>query len=203
MIFEEVLLTHQENVETLDTDSDRCGTLEGDKTEKNIDEGNVYKYYSTQMPVDLWTYPDTSENPLIRYVNYDTDRRIPVAGELFEAWGEVFYRKPLIEKQLSCYYLEPSRNNPDIKEMIYQQTQVIGAWEMKYHMEEAKRLTYWCSDSGSYLLKYLMPLNDLANDVDDVRLYEELVNSGRPMDRLPELIWHTDSYTLNSWTESR
>lgn len=164
--------------------------------EKNLYGGKIYKYYSTQMPVDLLTHPDTLENPLITFVNYDADTRIPVAGETFEAWGEVVYKKPLTEKQLSHYYLEPSRENPDIKELIYQQIQVIGAWEAKYHMEEAKRLTCWTPDLGSYNLKYLMPLSEIAEGADDVRLYEKLVNSGVPVEKLPEITWKTDLYMV-------
>ncbi len=198
MIFKKVLTIRKENAETVYTADGRHEPLERNSMGKNVEEENEYKYYSTQMPVDLWTYPDTLENPMIRYINYDADTRIPVSGELFKAWGEVIYKKPLTEKQLSCYYLEPSRNNPDIKEIVYQQTQVIGTFEVKYHMEDSKRLTCWCSDSGSYCLKYLIPLCDLARDADDVRLYEELVNSGKLIKQLPNIIWPTGSYTVGT-----
>lgn len=35
-----------------------------------------YKYYSTQRPVDLMTYPDPPDNRPVEIQNYDCDFRI-------------------------------------------------------------------------------------------------------------------------------
>lgn len=52
----------------------------------------VYRYYSTQRPVDIGTYP--------------------ADGRLM-AWGELTYAKPLTEKQMEDYELKPAPGNPD------------------------------------------------------------------------------------------
>jgi len=59
-----------------------------------------YLYYSTQRPIDLGTFPKPAGNPPLEIINYDDDRRRPVAGGNIEAWGELTYAKPLTEKQM-------------------------------------------------------------------------------------------------------
>lgn len=71
-----------------------------------------YKYYSTQRPVDIGTYPKLRENPMIGFTNYDS--RIPVEGGAFLAWGELVYGKPLTEKEAADYELRPCPENPDL-----------------------------------------------------------------------------------------
>lgn len=72
-----------------------------------------YKYYSTQRPVDIGTFPKPPDNKPVEIVNYDCDARIPIQGENFRAWGELTYAKPLTDKQIDDYELRPSRLNPD------------------------------------------------------------------------------------------
>lgn len=72
-----------------------------------------YLYYSTQRPIDLGTFPKPAGNPPLEIINYDDDRRRPVAGGNIEAWGELTYAKPLTEKQMADYELKPSPDNPD------------------------------------------------------------------------------------------
>ena len=69
---------------------------------KNTELGpeGVYRYYSTQRPVDIGTYPKSPDNPPLSIVNYDDDRRRPVANGRLMAWGELTYAKPLTEKQV-------------------------------------------------------------------------------------------------------
>jgi hypothetical protein len=78
----------------------------------------LYKYYSTQRPVDIGTFPKPPHNAPDEVVNYD--QRIPVEDGTFLAWGHLTYTKPLTEKQASDYELRPapyiselSRNNGD------------------------------------------------------------------------------------------
>ena len=49
---------------------------------KNTELGpdGVYRYYSTQRPVDIGTYPKPPDNLPLSIVNYDDDRRRPVAN---------------------------------------------------------------------------------------------------------------------------
>lgn len=73
----------------------------------------VYRYYSTQRPVDIGTYPKLPDNQPLSIVNYDDDRRRPVADGRLMAWGELTYAKPLTEKQMEDYELKPAPGNPD------------------------------------------------------------------------------------------
>ncbi|MEG1774670.1 MAG: hypothetical protein RR320_07440, partial [Oscillospiraceae bacterium] len=81
-----------------------------------ISEGpqqELYKYYSTQRPVDLGTFPKSAENKPLDIINYDA--RIPVEGGAFRAWGELRYPAPLTQKQMDDYELRPAQNNPNIR----------------------------------------------------------------------------------------
>ena len=73
----------------------------------------VYRYYSTQRPVDIGTYPKPPDNQPLSIVNYDDDRRRPVADGRLMAWGELTYAKPLTEKQMEDYELKPAPGNLD------------------------------------------------------------------------------------------
>ena len=45
------------------------------------------------------------------HLNYG--ERQPVEGESFRSWGELWYRHPLTEQQMSDYELRPARDNPE------------------------------------------------------------------------------------------
>ena len=59
------------------------------------------------------TYPKPPDNQPLSIVNYDDDRRRPVADGRLMAWGELTYAKPLTEKQMEDYELKPAPGNPD------------------------------------------------------------------------------------------
>lgn len=67
-----------------------------------------YRYYSTQRPVDIATYPQPEGNSPIMIINYDEDRRRPVAGGRLSAWGEILYSHPLTKEQMDDYELKPA-----------------------------------------------------------------------------------------------
>ena len=71
-----------------------------------LQENGLYRYYSTQRPVDLGTYPKPPDNKPAEIHNFD--KRIPVEGESMQAWGYLEYPKPLTEKQMSDYELRPA-----------------------------------------------------------------------------------------------
>ena len=77
-----------------------------------IETPGLYKYYSTQRPVDIGTFPKPLHNAPDEVVNYD--QRIPVEDGTFLAWGHLTYTKPLTEKQASDYELRPALDNPDV-----------------------------------------------------------------------------------------
>lgn len=80
----------------------------------------------------LRTFPKPSHNAPDEIVNYD--RRIPVEGGAFLAWGHLTYTRPLTEKEASDYELRPalviselSRKNDDRPLSIVQQMKEAGA----------------------------------------------------------------------------
>ena len=75
------------------------------------EQAEYYRYYSTQRPVDLGTFPKPPGNAPVEIINFD-ERRM-VEGGTMRAWGELSYLKPLTEKQMEDYELRPAPGNPD------------------------------------------------------------------------------------------
>lgn len=119
----------------------------------------LYRYYSTQRPVDLGTYPKEPDNPLVGFLNYDD--RISVEHGAYRAWGEVTYRTPLTTDQLIQYELQPSRDNPDVRETMKEQAQAVGQWEERNHIPFDRRLTQ-CIGIGVYTCKVRVTPAQLA-----------------------------------------
>ncbi len=72
---------------------------------KMADSG-LYRYYSTQRPVDIGTYPKTADNAPKEIVNFDN--RESVEGTNYAAWGYLEYPLPLTDKQCTDYELRPA-----------------------------------------------------------------------------------------------
>ena len=68
-----------------------------------------FRYYSTQRPVDIGTFPKPPDNKVVEIVNFD--KRIPVENETMRAWGYIEYQKPLTEQQADDYELRPAPAN--------------------------------------------------------------------------------------------
>ena len=90
-----------------------------------LEAPGLYKYYSTQRPVDIGTFPKPPHNAPDEIVNYD--QRVPVEGGAFLAWGHLAYTKPLTEKAASDYELRPSPGNPDMQPRTYELAQLKEA----------------------------------------------------------------------------
>jgi antirestriction protein ArdC len=71
-----------------------------------LQENGRYRYYSTQRPVDIGTFPKPADNKPVEIHNYDS--RIPVENGTMLAWGYLEYAKPLTEKEASDYELKPA-----------------------------------------------------------------------------------------------
>ena len=108
-----------------------------------------YKYYSTHRPVDIGTFPKPAGNPPVEFVNFD--RREAVEHDTFMAWGYLLYEKPLTAEEMYNYELRPSRKNMDVRRAMDAQAQVVGAWEVRNHIPEVKRLTWYSTDFGSFV----------------------------------------------------
>ena len=81
---------------------------EHDQAVPGLQENGTYRYYSTQRPVDIGTFPKPPDNPVVEVHNYDADSRIPVENGMIQAWGYVEYQKPLTEKEAGDYELRPA-----------------------------------------------------------------------------------------------
>ena len=104
-----------------------------------MEQQELYRYYSTQRPVDIGTYPKEADNPLVGFLNYDD--RISVEHGAYRAWGEVIYRFPLTPEQIYAYELRPARDNPDVRRTMKAQAQVVGRWEDNNRIPPSRRLT--------------------------------------------------------------
>ena len=71
-----------------------------------LQQNGRYRYYSTQRPVDLGTFPKPADNKPVEIHNYDS--RIPVENGTMLAWGYLEYAKPLTEKEARDYELKPA-----------------------------------------------------------------------------------------------
>ena len=120
-----------------------------------------YKYYSTQRPIDIGTYPNSYFNRPVHMDLYFTRQQVP--GEAFQAWGAITYAHPLTEREMQDYELRPSRNNLDIRRQMDAQAQVVGKWEDAHRVPDQKRLTWFYPDFGSYVVKEYVTPEQLAS----------------------------------------
>ena len=71
-----------------------------------LQENGRYRYYSTQRPVDIGTFPKPAGNAPVEIHNYD--KRQPVENGKMQAWGYLEYARPLTEKEAGDYELRPA-----------------------------------------------------------------------------------------------
>ena len=106
--------------------------------ENGVQEKDAYKYYSTQRPVDIATYPKTNNGP-VRIENFDNRNEIEHG---YKAWGYLVYDAPLTDKQIDDFELRPSSLNADVVEKMKEQAQVIGDWEDLKGLPIEQRFTW-------------------------------------------------------------
>ena len=133
--FDQIQEKAEEEMKSITLHREKARSVEGGAMEQQ----ELYRYYSTQRPVDIGTYPKDPDNPLTGFLNYD--ERTSVEHGAFRAWGEVIYRSPLTPDQIYQYELRPSRDNPDVRRTMAEQAQVVGIWEMRNHVPENRRMT--------------------------------------------------------------
>ncbi len=143
------------------------GFLRPDDFQKSAPE--VYKYYSTQRPVGIGTFPKTENGPA-KIVNFD--QREEVENGRFRAWGYLLYSTPLSQKQMDDYELRAAPGNPDqlqlTPEQLEQQVQAVGKWEQAKRIPDVKRLTWWYSDFGVFVKKAFVTNEQLAGRYEKV-----------------------------------
>ena len=117
-----------------------------------LSERDAYKYYLTQRPVDIGTFP---KGP-VRIVSFDS--RESVERWNYQAWGYLVYDAPLTEKQISDYELKAAPDNPDVKTKMREQAQVVGEWEDKNVLLDCQRITERSLDSETFIARnYIKP----------------------------------------------
>ena len=116
-----------------------------------------YKYYSTQRPIGIGTFPKSDNEP-IGIENFDS--RKPVEGGAFQAWGVLTYKTPLTQKQMDDYELRAAPGNPDHVKLAPEQLEarldIIGKWEQSKRIPDIKRLTWFHPDFGVFVKKELV-----------------------------------------------
>lgn len=113
------------------------------------EQGN-YHYYTT-YPLDIGTFPKTPGGP-VKLEPFD--KRQPVEGGTFRAWGVLTYNEPLTDRQVDNYELRPASGNPALAYGQYdQQLQAVGKWEQSKRIPDAARLTWWHPDFGVFVKK--------------------------------------------------
>lgn len=93
----------------------------------------MFRYYSTQRPVDIGTYPKSTGEP-IRIRNYN--RRIRIEPWGFLAWGYLEYASPLDARQADDYELKLSPEDPRVNrknEMLFQVIEHARKQANMYH----------------------------------------------------------------------
>lgn len=91
-------------------------------------DSGLYRYYSTQRPVTLGTFPGKP----INIHNFDT--RESVCGGQMQAWGYVEYKKPLTEKQMNDYELKP-----EVREAVAKEQPSFSVSEKPVEKETGKK----------------------------------------------------------------
>ena len=75
--------------------------------ETTMEQTPIFKYYSTQRPVGIGTYP---RDGMVGFDNYDKRTFVDEIGR--EAWGELRYSRVLTEKEADDYELTPATHTP-------------------------------------------------------------------------------------------
>ena len=140
-----------------------------------------YKYFSTQRPVDIGTFPKSALNAPMEITNYDQRTRVEHGTVL--AWGELIYAQPLTAKEQSDYELRPSRYNPDVWEHMTAQAQTVGKWEDAQKLPDPQRMTWWYPDFGSYVVKEHISREELDRRVEGIEMQREA--AGRKRKKAP------------------
>ena len=83
----------------------RLAGIEEERAQKP--ENETYRYFSTQRPVDLGTYPKAG-GAMIGFENFD--ERMTLEDEGCRAWGWLDYSRPLTEKEQDDYELRPAKD---------------------------------------------------------------------------------------------
>lgn len=137
----------------------------------------TYKYYSTQRPIDIGTYPNSYFNRPVHMDLYFT--RLEVTGEVFQACGAITYAQPLTEREMQDYELRPSRDNPDVWRRMDALAQAVGPWEDMRQLPEGRRLTEWSAEADAYVPTAKATVEKLMECTENIRVRRALLTGDR------------------------
>ncbi len=184
---------YTKNADTAEKDYE--ARVAGYRKDYGMSEKAVYKYYSTQRPIDIGTFPKTENGP-VQIVNFDTREGVELGK--YQAWGYLVYGAPLTEKQIDDYDLRAAPDNPDIKKRMQELSQVVGEWEEMRKAPDNLRFTSWYTDFGIFIKKdyitpeqmderynYIMESRTRAaqNKADKKPIADQLKDAGKQVDR--------------------
>ena len=106
-------------------------------TKHDVSEVDAYKYYSTQRPIDIGTFPKTDGGP-VRFENFD--KREEVEQGQFRAWVYLVYDAPLTEKQIKDYELRAAPDVPENRTMTRERERTAPKPIMKQFADAAKKV---------------------------------------------------------------
>ena len=140
---------YKTNMETATRDYEN--RVAGYFEDKGIPEKSAYRYYSTQRPVDIGTFPKTENGP-IRLENFD--KREDVEQGKFKAWGYLVYDAPLTGKEIFDHELRPAPDNFDYvieknKQVQPTQRQIAKAQAAEAR-EEQKLFADYCLQNAPF-----------------------------------------------------
>lgn len=142
-------------------------------------EPGLFKYYSTQRPVDIGTFPKTEGGP-VKIGSFD--RRSFVEDGSFQAWGYLLYTAPLTERQAQSYELRaaPGNSGRVTPEELEAQVQVVGKWEQAKRIPDPSQ-TWWHPDFGVFVKKEHVTADQVAERYGKVMAHKARNTQKKPI----------------------
>lgn len=84
----------------------------------------MFKYYSTQRPIEPGSFPNRPDNRAANIVNYDERRH--VENSSFQAWGELTYESPLSQEEVSAYELRAAVGQESLKPATHDKSRFVS-----------------------------------------------------------------------------
>ncbi len=118
----------------------------------------MYKYYSTERPVSIGTYPKPKDNKPVNIENFDLKTYVPEIKA--EAYGYLEYEQPLTSKQVATYELKEPKTyeaRPKFNRTSHKWNIVINYYdeEIKLGHEENGFVKYSEFDTKADAIKYI------------------------------------------------
>lgn len=107
----------------------------------------LIKYYSTQRPVGIGTYPDNSN--FCEFENYGCKKYIEEIGR--GAWGYILYREPLTDEEMKRYNLV-EQETLDLKDRIKVDgiVYLVSTVKLMFAIDEYRYETMIFENNGRY-----------------------------------------------------